>query len=102
MATASVSVRRRIFLSEIFLNQPEQASVAGAEVENAVRVGWNNFQQGCFAFGAVRDGIGAFEVVAGVVWRRPEIDGRVGGHVPLPFCELERSIGKQGRLDPNE
>ena len=82
-------LRGRILPDKILLNQREQAAIAGAEVEDAVRVFGNKFQQCGFAFGAVRDGIGALEVIAGVVGGRPEIDGWVGGHVLLPFCELK-------------
>jgi len=62
------AAHRRIFLDQICFNQGEQASVTGAEVEDAASIFWDEFQEGGFAFGAVRDGVGAFEVISGVVW----------------------------------
>src|SRR5579863_1507250 len=76
----------------MFLDQGEEPSVAGAEVEDAARVFWNELQQSGLAFGAVRDGVGALEVVAGVVGRRPEIDGRVCGHFVIPFLRWSTAL----------
>src|SRR5579864_4713617 len=55
-------------------DQVQQASIACAEVENAMRGARNEFEQGRLALAPVGDRVGAFEVFPGVVVRSPEIN----------------------------
>ncbi len=66
---------------QLSLSKCEQAAVAGAEIKNALCCLRNKLQKGRFSFGAMEDGIGAFEIVAGVAGRSPEVDGSIRCHV---------------------
>ena len=61
-------------------HQTQQASVTGAQIEDSARRRGNEFEQRRLALLAVGNRVGAFEIVAGVVVRSPEIDGLGGSH----------------------
>jgi hypothetical protein len=56
-------------------HQGQQSSISRTQVENAACGLGNKLQQRRFAFCAMRNRIGSFEIVEGVIGSGPEIDG---------------------------
>jgi len=70
------SVRIRMPLPD----ERQQASIAAAKVEDFARTGRNELKQPRFAFCAVRNLVGSFQVVVDVIAGSPQVDGATRAH----------------------